>query len=179
MEKYSACGRERYADQAAVSRVHFFCDQATSARAVDQTDNGVVAFLEKLGEFRDGGPAAAGVAGDAEQKLVLLGREAGVSSGLLAESQELPQFVAKAGELANSRWGGNFSRIARHSSPSLTGSLYHNVIYRIFNGHVGMFRRLMSGLIPGHTWRRQGDWLKPASTEDFVFRLDSLKRCGS
>lgn len=60
-------------------------------------------LLKKFGKFGDGCPAAARVAGDAQQKLVLLRGQSGLSRRSFAETEESSQFVAEPGKLPNRR----------------------------------------------------------------------------
>ena len=49
-----------------------FANQSTALGALDESYNGVVALLQKFGQFGDRSPASAGKPGNTEKQLVLL-----------------------------------------------------------------------------------------------------------
>jgi hypothetical protein len=84
-EDAAALGGERDADDAAVVRVLRATYESRVVGALDESDDGVVAFLEELGKLGDGGVAVGSEAGDAEHELVLLGRNACLAGRVFAE----------------------------------------------------------------------------------------------
>src|SRR5690606_15252357 len=64
------------------------------------------------GERADGGPEALRQAAQGEEQLVLLGLDAGLARGLLAEGEELAQLVAEGREQAVAL-GGERCRVRR------------------------------------------------------------------
>jgi hypothetical protein len=58
----------------------------------------MMAQLQALGQFGDGDVVPPGESLDRKQGLMLLGREAGLTSGTLAEIQKMPQSVPQGGQ---------------------------------------------------------------------------------
>jgi len=71
-------------------------DEARRVGAVDELDDRVVTKLERLREFGDHGRIASCMAPYRQQQLVLCGRDSRLPRGLLGESLEDPERVAKA-----------------------------------------------------------------------------------
>lgn len=76
-------------------------NQAAPGGSIGEFHDGVVAFLQELSQFGNGGFLAAGIAGDAEQQLMLLRRDAASPGSLFAEAQEFAQCVTKPSEMAH------------------------------------------------------------------------------
>lgn len=66
-QQQAAARRQADLDKAAVALRGDFLNQPPALSALHQADDGVVTFLKELCQLGDGGPAAAGKAGDAEQ----------------------------------------------------------------------------------------------------------------
>lgn len=66
--------------------------------AINETHDAMMAKLQPLGQFADGGRVTAGKALDGEQRLMLLRRETGGARRFLAEMEEARQGVAEGGE---------------------------------------------------------------------------------
>jgi hypothetical protein len=109
-EDAASFGGERDADDTAVLRVLRTAYESRLLGALDEADDGVVAFLEEFGELGDGGVAVRGEACDAEHELVLLGRDARLAGGIFAEVEELAEGVAEGGEVAEG-FGEGFVRV--------------------------------------------------------------------
>jgi len=103
IENVPAPGRQLHAYQTTIAGNQFLAYQTGLLRAVHEADDGVMTLLEKFGEFGNGRPAAAGVARDAQQELVLLRRQPGLARRLLAEAEKAPELVAESGQLPNRR----------------------------------------------------------------------------
>jgi hypothetical protein len=70
-------------------------DKFLRYKPVNQPDGAVVAKLQSFRQFAHGEPFATGKALDGQQRLVLLGRDAGGLGGFLAETDEPPKRVTK------------------------------------------------------------------------------------
>lgn len=89
----SICGRVRTSHQ-------FIMHQP-----VNQPHGAMVAQLQAFGQFTDGNLLTSREALDGEQRLMLLGREAGSARRLFAEVEELPEGVTKRRERFILRFG--------------------------------------------------------------------------
>jgi hypothetical protein len=67
-------------------------------KAVDQSNGAVVAEPQPLGQLAHGDSIASGKTFDRQERLMLLGCDAGAMCGLFAEMKELPQGVTKLGQ---------------------------------------------------------------------------------
>jgi hypothetical protein len=76
-----------------------FPNQPPALGTLDESDNRVVALLEKFGQFADRRPAAARKSCDPEKQLVLLRRKVMEACSSFAEAQKLPQLVPEIGQL--------------------------------------------------------------------------------
>jgi len=74
-----ALRREQHSNEAAIARTLLFSDQPFLSRALYQSHHRVVPLLQELRQLGNCCPSAARVTRDAEQKLVVLGRDAAVS----------------------------------------------------------------------------------------------------
>ena len=86
------------AHKAAVSPDLVLADQAFTARPLHESYDRVVALLQELRQFADGGPAAAGVSRDAQKQDVLLGCQIMLSRGPLAETKKAAKIVPEPGK---------------------------------------------------------------------------------
>ncbi len=86
------------ANKAAVSPALVLVDQAFTARPLHESYDRVVALLQELRQFADGGPAAAGVSRDAQKQDVLLGCQIMLSRGPLAETKKAAKIVSEPGK---------------------------------------------------------------------------------
>jgi len=114
-------------DEAAIFLPGSFAYQPASFGALDQPYNSVVASLQELSEFRDGGPAAARVARHSQQELVLLRSDSRRPRHLLAEPEKAPDPVTKPCQppqrVYTHRGYANIMGSGFHQQ-----QLYHNVI---------------------------------------------------
>ena len=89
---------EANANKAAVSPALVLVNQAFTARPLHESYDRVVALLQELRQFTDGGPVAAGVPRDAQKQDVLLGRQAMFASGPFAETKKAAKIVPEPGK---------------------------------------------------------------------------------
>ena len=75
-------------------------DQSLPASPLHESYDGVVASLQKLRQFADGCPAAAGISCDSQKQDVLLRGQAVLTSGTFAEAKEAAKIVAEPGKPA-------------------------------------------------------------------------------
>jgi hypothetical protein len=87
-----------HAHEAAVAPALVLAHQASPASPLHKSYHRVVAFLQKLRQLADGGPAAAGVAGDSQEQEVLLRGQAVLTRGPFAKAQKAAEIVAKPGK---------------------------------------------------------------------------------
>jgi hypothetical protein len=90
-----ALRRDLQDDAAAIGGVVFAMDETGLFAALAELDDAVVAQSQPLRHVRYGRLHAIWRSGDVEQKLVLLGMEAGVGGTLFAELEKLAQGVTK------------------------------------------------------------------------------------
>jgi hypothetical protein len=95
-----ALRRQREPHAAAIRGVMRALQQARFFASIAEFDNAVVAQAQPLGCVRDGGFHALGSSGNLQQKLMLLGLEAGLLGALLAKQQKLAKRVAEVGQRA-------------------------------------------------------------------------------
>lgn len=77
--KFSQPGKQFFASRQKVNShdpvvtcAMIFSDQSTLLGSLNESDDGVVALLQKLGQFGDRRPASSGKPGNTEKQLVLL-----------------------------------------------------------------------------------------------------------
>lgn len=90
-----AFGQKTNLHHSAVALGVHLANQSATRSALHQPHYGVVPFLQKLGQFADRCPASSGVAGYAQQQLVLLRGEAPRARRTFTESQEFPKSITK------------------------------------------------------------------------------------
>ena len=127
-QDFLALGGEADKHLAAVDRAGLTPDHRLGLRTIDEPHHAVLAHLEPLRQLRDCGAIASGIPLDGEQQLMLLGGDVFASGGLLAETQELANRVAKRGDHLKIRLGHGIAGVdARrglgcvlvHSAPTL------------------------------------------------------------
>jgi len=74
-------------------------DQPELLQAVREFHGRVMAQLQAFGKFTNGALFSTWISFDREQSLMLLGRYARALGGVFAEAEELPQRVAKRGQV--------------------------------------------------------------------------------
>jgi len=94
----TAAPRQADANEAAVSPALVFVNKAFTARPLHESYDRVVALLQELRQFADGGPAAAGVPRDAQKQDVLLGCQTMLSRGPLAKTEKAAKTVPEPGK---------------------------------------------------------------------------------
>ena len=75
-------------------------NQPTALGTLDESDNGVVALLQKFGQFADRSPAPARKSCDTEKQLMLLRCKAMGAGGPFTEAQKLSKLVPEISQLA-------------------------------------------------------------------------------
>jgi len=98
MQDGIAMPSESHAHKAAVAPALAFVNQALATSPLHEAHHRVVALLQELGQFAYGGPAAARVARHSQKQHVLLGRQAMLTRGPFAETQEAPKVVTEPGK---------------------------------------------------------------------------------
>ena len=94
----TAAPRQADANEAAVSPALVFVNKAFTARPLHESYDRVVALLQELRQFTDGGPVAAGVPRNAQKQDVLLRRQTMLSRGPLAETKKTAKIVPEPGK---------------------------------------------------------------------------------
>ena len=94
----TAAPGQAHANEAAVSPALVFVNKAFTARPLHESYDRVVALLQELRQFADGGPAAAGVPRDAQKQDVLLGCQTMLSRGPLAKTEKAAKTVPEPGK---------------------------------------------------------------------------------
>lgn len=90
-----ACWCQLDLDRSTVVRMRGSSYESLCLGSVHQFDDTVMAQLESIGEFAQGGPLATGIALQGQQKLVLLRSQPVFADGLLAEAQVAPDAEAE------------------------------------------------------------------------------------
>jgi len=116
-------GRERDEDLTPIGFGDFAEDEMLRLQAIDQADRAVMGHLETLCEFADGNAVPTGETFDREEGLMLLRRDPGRMSGVLAETQKLAQRKPERGQRLVLGFGelSGASHGAQHDSPSKAG----------------------------------------------------------
>jgi hypothetical protein len=89
-----------HAHEAAVAPTLGLVHQTFPASPLHKAYHGVVAFLQKLRQFADRGPAAAGIACNSQEQEILLRGQAVLTRGPFAKAQKAAKIVAEPGKPA-------------------------------------------------------------------------------
>ena len=87
-----------HAHEAAILPPLVFVNQAFPASPLHKSHYRVVAFLQKLRQFADGCPAAAGVSRNPQKQDILLGGQTVLTRGPLAKTKKAAKIVAEPGK---------------------------------------------------------------------------------
>jgi hypothetical protein len=89
---------DHHMDAAVIDRRRLAPRQTALLDPINQSNRRVVLDLERLGQLSDGRRLRANMAADRDEELMLLGRQPGVSRGVLAEANKPPQGRAKGSQ---------------------------------------------------------------------------------